>query len=46
MTETYFSILCQVYLEGFSIVLEASRRHSEKDVLAVDGLSLFLLAFL
>ena len=46
MTETYFSILCQVDLEGFGIVLEASRRHCEKDVLAVDGLSLFLLAFL
>ena len=43
---TYFSILCQVYLEGLSVVLEASGRHSEKDVLAVDGLSLFLLAFL
>lgn len=45
LRRTYFSIFCQVYFERFGVVLEASGRHSEKDVLAVDCFPLLLLTF-
>jgi hypothetical protein len=37
------AVLLQVQLERLHVVLEAQRRHGEKDVLAVDGLPLFRL---
>ena len=43
LNKTYFSIFRQVYLERFGVVFKAGRRHSEKDVLAVDCFPLLLL---
>lgn len=42
----YLAIPGQIDLQGFGIILEAKRSHSEKDVLAVDSLALLLLALL
>jgi hypothetical protein len=42
----YLSISGQIYLQGLRIVLETQRRHGEENILAVDSLALFLLAFL
>ncbi len=40
------SVPSQIDLQRLSVVLEAQRRHRKQDVFAIDGLSLFLLAFL
>ncbi len=42
----YFTILCQVDLQSFCIVFETQRGHGEENVLAIDRLPLFLVAFL
>lgn len=42
----YLAVFREIDFQGFSIVLEAEGCHSEEDVLAVDSLSLLLLAFL
>jgi len=40
------SVPGEVDLECLAIILETKRRHGEKDIFAVDGLALLLLAFL
>ena len=42
---SYLSILGEIDLESFGIVLKAQRVHSKEDVLAIDSFSLFLVAF-
>lgn len=41
----YLAIPGEIDLQGFGVVLEAKRSHSKQNVLAVDSLALFLLAF-
>lgn len=46
LRRTYFSILGQINLECFSVVFEAEGCHGKENVLAIDRLAFFLLAFL
>lgn len=43
---SYLTILRQIDFQGFCVVFKAKRSHSKQDVLPVDGLAFFLLAFL
>ena len=42
---THLPVPSEVDLQRFAVVLKPKRCHREKDVLAIDGLALFLLAF-
>lgn len=45
-TPTDLAVLGEIDLEGLGIVLKSKRSHGKQNILAVDGLALFLLAFL
>ena len=45
-TIAYLSVTGQVNLQSFGVVFEAQRRHGEQYILAIDRLSLLLLALL
>jgi hypothetical protein len=43
---THLSVSGEVDLKCLAVILETKRRHGKKDIFAVDGLALLLLAFL
>ena len=44
--DSYLTVLGQIDLQSFRVVLEAERGHREQNVFTVHGLPLLLLAFL
>jgi hypothetical protein len=46
VVSTYLTVLGKIDLESLSVILKPQRCHSEENVLAVNRLSLLLLAFL